>query len=162
MSKDTSLIVQAPQTGIAQSPHLGMGNVVNLDLMTVQGIAQLNNILVKKSSTTVTAQINWFVRHPIAPAQIYALDAAGTVYKSADSGATWAVLAGSSSTAAHGNGLWIWKNYLIVARDAYLDVCGDGSSTGITVAHWTLGWKAIDSDVLWHPMLTSRNDNKTH
>lgn len=160
--KDSSLIIQAPRQGIAQSPHLGFGNVVNLDLMTVQGVAQLNNILVKKSGTTVTAQINWLVRHPITTAEIYALDAAGTVYKSADSGATWAVLSGTSGTAAHGNGLWIWKNYLFVARDALLDVCGDGTATGIIAANFTLGWKSIDSDVLWHPMMTSKLDGKIY
>jgi hypothetical protein len=154
--------IQAPRQGIAQSPHVGFAEVVNIDVNSIPGIAKLNNIMVKKSSTTVTAQINWIVRHPITTTEIYALDNAGTVYKSADSGATWAVLAGSSSTNAHGNGLLIWKNYLFVARDAKLDVCGDGSATGIIAANWTLDWQDIDSDVLWHPMLTSVNDNKLY
>lgn len=156
------ITIQAPRQGIAQSPFIGFGNVVNLDIYTEPGIAQLSNILVKKSSTTVTAQINWIVRHPITTTEIYALDAAGTVYKSTDTGATWAVLSGSSSTNAHGNGLWVWKNYLFVARDTNLDVCGDGTATGITAANWTLGWKTIDSDVLWHPMMTSKNDSKLY
>lgn len=161
-TKDISLIIEAPKQGIAQSPHLGFGNVVNLDVMTVQGVAQLNNILVKKSGTTVVAQINWLVRHPITTTEVYGLDSAGTVYKSTDSGATWAVLSGTSATNAHGNGLWIWKNYLFVARDALLDVCGDGTATGITAGNFSLAWKTIDSDVLWHPMLTSKNDNKLY
>src|SRR3990167_10976858 len=154
------IIIQAPREGIARSPFVGFGDVRNLDIDSLFGIARLNNILVKKSSTTVVAQVNWIVRHPITTTKIYALDNAGTVYKSTDTGATWAVLAGSSSTNAHGNGLWIWKNYLFVARDALLDTCGDGTATGITAANWTLGWKTIDSDVLWHPMLTSKNDSK--
>ena len=154
------IIIQAPREGIAGSPFVGFGDVRNLDIDSLFGIARLNNILVKKSSTTVVAQVNWIVRHPITTTEIYALDNAGTVYKSTDTGATWAVLAGSSSTNAHGNGLWIWKNYLFVARDALLDTCGDGTATGITAANWTLGWKTIDSDVLWHPMLTSKNDSK--
>jgi len=162
MAKTNELIINSPRQGISQSPHLGFADVRNLDVTSVPGIAKLNNILSKVSATTVTAQINWFVRHPITTTEVYALDTAGTVYKSADSGATWVVLAGSSATAAHGNGLWIWKNYLIVARDAFLDVCGDGSATGIIAANWTLGWQAIDSDVLWHPMLTSTNDNKLY
>jgi hypothetical protein len=49
-----------------------------------------------------------------------------------------------------------------VARDAFLDVCGDGTATGIIAANWTTGWKAIDSDVLWHPMLTSKLDTKLY
>lgn len=160
--KDNSIVIEAPRQGIAQSPHVGFGSVVNLDITSVQGVAQLNTILVKKSGSTVTALVNWLVRHPITTTEVYALDAAGTVYKSTDSSATWSVLSGSSSTSAHGNGLWIWKNYLFVARDAYLDVCGDGTATGITAANWSLGWKSIDSDVLWHPMLTSKNDGKLY
>lgn len=162
MPKDTSLIIEAPRQGIAQSPHVGFANMVNLDVTTQQGVAQLNNILVKKSSSTVINQPNWSVRHPTDTTQVYAIDIAGTVYKSSDSGATWAVLSGSSSTNAHGNGLWIWKNYLFVARDTNLDVCGNGTSSGITAANWTLGWKTIDSDVLWHPMITSKNDGKLY
>lgn len=158
----TSLTINAPRQGISQSPHLGFADVRNLDITSVPGVAKLNNIQALVSGTTVTGQINWIVRHPSATSEVYALDSAGVVYKSTDSGATWAVLAGSSSTNAHGNGLWIWKNYLIVARDAYLDVCGDGSLSGIVAANWTLGWKAIDSDVLWHPMITSINDNKLY
>ena len=160
--RDISLVVEAPRQGVAQSPHIGFGSVVNLDITSVPGIVQLNNILVKKSGSTVTATINWFVRHPITTTEIYAIDNAGTVYKSTDTGATWAILAGSSSTNAHGNGIWIWKNYLFIARDAFLDVCGDGTATGITAANWTLGWKAIDSDINWHPMYTSRNDSKLY
>lgn len=161
-TKDTSLVIEAPRQGIAQSPHVGFGAVVNLDITTVPGVVQLNNIMSKKSGTTVTAQPNWAVRHPIDPAQVYVLDSAGTVYKSTDNGDTWAVLSGTSSTNAHGNGLWIWKNYLFVARDTNLDVCGDGTSSGITSGNWTLGWKTIDSDVLWHPMITSKLDTKLY
>lgn len=162
MAKDGSIVIEAPRNGMAQSPHVGFGTIKNLDIWSVPGVAKLNNILVKKSSTTVVAQINWAVRHPITTTEIYALDNAGTVYKSTDTGATWAVLAGTSSTNAHGNGLAIWKNYLFVARDTNLDVCGDGTATGITSGNWTLGWKTIDSDVLWHPMITSKNDSNLY
>lgn len=162
MAKNSDIVVEAPRQGTAPSMHVGFASVVNLDTTTVQGIVQLNNIQVKKSGTTVTAQPNWSVRHPLDPTQVYEIDAAGTVYKSTDSGTTWSVLSGTSSTNAHGNGIWIWKNYLFVARDALLDVCGDGTSSGITSSNWTLGWKTIDSDVLWHPMLTSKNDGKLY
>ena len=160
--KDDSIIIEAPRVGIAQSPHVGNADVRNLDIFSIPGVARLNTIASKKSSTTVTAFITWAVRHPIDPTQIYAIDNAGTVYKSSDTGATWAVLTGTSSTNAHGNGLAIWKNYLFVARDTNLDVCGDGTSSGITSSNWTLGWKTIDSDILWHPLFTSRNDAKLY
>jgi hypothetical protein len=155
------ITISAPRQGIAQSPHIGFAECVNLNIDEIPGIAKLNNIMSKKSSTTVTGQPNWIVRHPVTTTEIYVLDNAGVVYKSADSGATWAVLAGETA-GGHGNGMWIWKNYLFVARDAFLDVCGDGSATGIIAANWTNGWKAIDSDVLWHPMLTSKLDGKLY
>ena len=156
------ITINAPRQGIAQSPHVGFADVRNMDIDSIEGIARLNNIMVKKSGATVVAQVNWIVRHPVTTTEVYALDSAGTVYKSADSGATWAVLAGSSSTSAHGNGLAIWNNYLFVARDTKLDVCGDGSGTGIIAANWTLDWQTIDSDVLWHPLYISDNDNKLY
>jgi len=156
------ITLQAPRTGIAQSPHVGIADIRNFDIDSVEGVAQLNNILVKKSGTTVTAQVNWIVRHPVTTTEIYALDDAGTVYKSANSGSTWAILAGSSSTSAHGNGLAIWNNYLIVARDTKLDVCGDGSGTGIVAANWTLDWQSIDSDINYHPLFHSSLDDKLY
>lgn len=155
------LTIQAPRTGISASPHTGFGDVRQLDIFTVPGAAQLNNLTAKKSATTVVGRVNWFVKNPATPAEVYALDADGKVYKSTDSGASWALMTGFTA-GGHGNGLAIWKNYLIVARDAFLDVCGDGTATGITNANWTNSWKAIDSDLLWHPMLVSKNDNKLY
>ena len=137
---------------------MGYGDVRQLDIFTLPGVAKLNNLTAKKSSTTVVGRVNWMVKNPATPAEVYALDADGKVYKSTDSGATWALMTGFTA-GGHGNGLAIWKNYLIVARDAFLDVCGDGTATGIANANWTNSWKAIDSDVLWHPMLVSKNDN---
>lgn len=151
------LIISAPNQGIGPSPITGYGNVVNLDIYTIPGVARLNNLLAKKSSTTVVGTIQWMVKNPATPAEVYALDDGGNVYKSSDSGDTWALMTGFTA-GGHGNGLAIWKNYLIVARDAFLDVCGDGTATGITNANWTNSWKAIDSDVLWHPMIVSYND----
>ena len=159
MVKD--LVINAPRQGISQSAHIGFEDMRNLDIDSDPGVVRLNNIMVVKGTTTNMTTVNWIVRHPITPIEVYALDSAGKVYRSGDSGATWALMTGFTA-GGHGNGLAIWKNYLIVARDAFLDVCGDGTATGITNAGWTNGWKAIDSDVLWHPMLTSKNDSKLY
>ena len=153
--------IQAPRQGIAQSPHVGFADVRNLDIHSIPGIVRLNNIMVKKSATTVTDQINWIVRHPVTTAEVFALGNTGKVYKSLDSGATWALMTGFTA-GGHGNGMIIWKNYLFVCRDAYIDVCGDGTATGIVNANWSNSWQAIDSDLLWHPMLVSKNDNKIY
>lgn len=156
------LIIQAPRQGIASSPHVGFQDIRNLDIVSIPGVVTLNNLISKASSTTVVTTVQWLVKNPATPAECYALDTAGKVYKSTDYGASWALMTGNTQTSCHGNGLMIWKNYLIVARDAFLDVCGDGTATGITNSNWTNGWKAIDSDVLWHPMIVSSNDGKLY
>ena len=156
------LTIQAPRQGISLSPHTGFADIRNLDIFSVPGIVRLNNLVVKNSSTTVVTTVQWMLTNPATPTEKYALDSAGKVYKSTDSGATWSLMTGNTQTNAHGNGLAIWKNYLIVARDTVLDVCGDGTATGITNANWTNSWKTIDSDVLWHPMIVSHNDGKLY
>jgi hypothetical protein len=162
------IVINSPRQGLGLSPLVGFPEMRNLDIDSVPGVVKLNNIMVKKSSTTVVTQVNWIVRNPATPAEVYALDSAGKVYRSGDSGATWALMTGNTTTNAHGNGLAIFKNYLIVARDAYLDICGDGAAsgngttTGISNAGWTNGWQAPDSDVLWHPMIVSKLDGKLY
>ena len=155
------MIIKTPSTGIAQSPFTGFPDCRNLDIYSVPGIVKLNNLLSKESGDTVVGLIKWIVQNPATPAEIYALDDGGKVYKSADSGDSWALMTGFTA-GGHGNGLAIFKNYLIVARDAYLDVCGDGTAAGITNANWTNSWKVIDSDILWHPMIISDNDGKLY
>jgi len=155
------LTIYAPSIGIAPSPHNGYGDCRNLDIFSVPGAIKLNNALALKSGGTVVGLIKWMVINPATPAEVYALDDGGKVYKSANSGNTWSLMTGFTA-GGHGNGLAIFKNYLIVARDAYLDVCGDGTSTGIANANWSNSWQAIDSDVLWHPMLVSDLDGKLY
>ncbi len=159
MAKD--LTIETPRTGIAPSALTGIADVRNLDISSVPGIVKLNNLTAKKSAAIVVTLPQWKVKNPATPAEVYALDSAGKVYKSTNSGVTWALMTGFTS-GGHGNGLAIWKNYLFVARDAFLDVCGDGSATGITNSNWSNSWQAIDSDLLWHPMIVSKNDNKLY
>ena len=156
------LLISAPRQGISQSPHVGFQDIRNLDIFLSPGVVRLNNLIAKASSTTVVTGVQWLVKNPATPTEAYALDTAGKVYKSSDSGATWALMTGNTQTSCHGNGLAIWKNYLFVARDSTIDVCGDGTATGITNANWTNGWKTIDTDVLWHPMIVSSNDGKLY
>lgn len=145
------LIVQAPQQGIAQSPHVGYADMRNLDIFSVPGIARLNNILVKKSAATVDAQIKWIVKNPASPANIYAIDSNGVVYNSADSGDSWAEL---SDRAGAGQGLAVWKDYLFVFEDTTVDVYGPLSGS----ASWTDNWQTIGTSSDWHPTLVSKLD----
>lgn len=90
------LIINAPRQGIAQSPHIGFGDCRNLDISSLPGIARLNNILALKSSPT--DYIKWFARDPVTIANIYALDNDGVVYKSTNTGGTWAAVTGNAFT----------------------------------------------------------------
>jgi hypothetical protein len=132
-----------------------VGDCRNLDISTIPGVARINNITVKKSGTTVDALVLWMVKDPVTPANVYALDSNGVVYNSADSGVSWAEL---SDRAGSGQGMVIWKGYLFVATDTALDVYGPLASSPA----WTTGWKTIDSDTAWHPMIVSFNDNKLY
>src|SRR3990167_10368244 len=149
------LIIQAPRQGIAPSPHVGFGDVRNLDIDTIPGITRLNNILAKKSASTVDAQVWWFAQDPNIAANYYALDSNGVVYNSTDSGATWAELADRDGA---GQGMVIWKDYLFVAETTTIDVCGPLSSSPT----WTNNWQTITTDSLWHPMIVSKNDGNIY
>lgn len=161
MAKEQGIKINACRQGIAISPLVGFADCRNLDISTVPGAVRLNKVLAAVTGT-IGAQIMWIIRHPVTTTEFYALSSAGVVYKSTDSGATFTAMTGNTQTSCHGNGLAIFANYLVVARDAYIDVCGDGTATGIGNGAWTNGWKAIDSDVLWHPMIISKLDGKLY
>lgn len=147
------LIIQVPRQGIAQSPHVGFADVRNLDIDSIPGVVALNNIMVKKSGTTVDAQVTWIARDPDTSANIFALDANGVLYKSADSGATWAEV---SDRLGVGQGLIVKWGYVFVFCVTTIDAMKISDST------WTTGWQTIDSDSLWHPAIVSKNDGKIY
>lgn len=154
---DNRLVIKAPNQGIGPSPHVGYADIRNFDIFTIPGIARLNNLLAKKSGSTVTSFPLWFKKNPRTPSELFALDNTGAVYRSTDSGDTWSLLTGNT-TGGLGHGLAIWKDYLIVARTTNLDLYGPLSGSRA----WTNSWQTIDSDTLWHPMLVSKNDNKIY
>lgn len=144
------IIIEAPRQGVAQSPHVGFGNIRNLDIDSIPGVAKLNKKMFLESSTTITGTIKWVVRNPSTPTELFALDEDGVLYRSADTGDSWAILIGTSSTAASGNGLHIWKDFLFVARDAFLDVYGPlaGQVFTVTIATPALFTKVAHGLVL--------------
>jgi len=145
--------INAPRQGISSSPHVGFSGMQNLDIDSRQGIARLNNILAKKSGTTVDAQPNWIVRDPDTSTNVFALDSNGVLYKSANSGATWAEL---SDRGGAGQGLMVRWGYVFVCEDTTIDVMKISDSS------WTNNWQTIDSDIAWHPMVVSKNDSKIY
>jgi len=147
--------IKAPREGISASPHTGYADIRNCDISSVPGIARLNNILAKKSGATVDAQVKWFARDPDTSANIFALDSVGTLYKSADSGVTWAEPANSTRGGA-GQGLIVRWGYVFVFCDTTIDVMKISDST------WTDDWQTIGTDSLWHPAFVSKNDGKIY
>lgn len=150
------LIIKAPRQGIAPSPHVGFGDMRNLDIFDKPGIVRLNKILEKKSSTTVDAQVKWIVKNPAAPTNLYALDSNGVVYYSADSGDTWTEL---SDREGAGQGLAVWKGYLLVMEGDKIDVYGTLAATEAGGGSWTDDWQSLpENDGLWQPTLVSKLD----
>jgi len=160
MAKDDSLIISAPRQGIAQSPHIGFGDCRNLDIFSIPGIVRLNNNLSKVSGTAVTGLVKWIVRDPVTPANIYAVDDAGDVYVSTNSGASFAALATQPTSGGTGQGLAIWKDYLFCPRATAMDLYGPLSGTPA----WRNSWAGLtmDTDALWHPMLASKLDGELY
>lgn len=160
MAKDLKpLVINAPTQGIAQSPHVGYGDMRNLDIFSVPGIVKLNNILVAESGSVATNTVKWIVRDPVnnSGQNFYAVDAAGKVYVSTNSGATFAALGAQPGTAGTGQGLAIWKDHLFCPRDTAMDVYGPLSSS----PNWNDGWDTIGT-ATWHPMLVSKLDGNLY
>lgn len=157
---EKELIIDAPRQGIAPSPHVGFGNMQNLDLYSVPGVVKLNNILANASTTAVTNRIKWIVRDPRRNTgqNIYAVDTNGDVYVSTDSGATFADLGTQPTGGGEGQGAAIWKDYLFVARESRIDTYGPLNSS----PDWLEFKTDLTSDLLWHPMLVSKLDGKLY
>lgn len=143
------LVINEWYKGIAESPHLGFHDIRNVDIFTSPGIAQPNYKTAKVSATTVTGLPKWIVKNP--GGNFYALDSAGVVYKSS-TGSSWSVVSGNTTTSAAGNGLVIWKSYLLVMRNAFIDVMK------ISDESWTNGWQALTTDSEWHMAIVGQDD----
>jgi len=158
MAELKPLIINAPVTGIAQSPHVGFADVRNLDIFTIPGIARLNNTMT--SVGTITGLIKWIVRDPVTPANFYAVDGAGDVYVSTNSGVSFDALGTQPTAGGAGQGLAIWKDYLFCPRATGMDLYGPLSSSPA----WRNGWAGLtmDTDALWHPMLSSKLDGELY
>lgn len=116
------VIIENFQKGIGRSPHLGFGEIRNIDVITSPGIARINVLTTKRSGSVVTDLPLWFEVDPNNPLYVWALADAGKLYFSNDGGLTWVNVTGGSS--GSGQGLKIWKNYLFVGQATALDTWG--------------------------------------
>lgn len=134
--------------GIADSPFLGAEVLINADIFSAQGVLR------QAFKMTVQGQSNidlpkWIVRDPGSTGDIYALDAQQELTISLDGGVTWSGIAGSLS-AGTGNGLTIYKGYVIVVGTSQIDVLLLGSGTPNRVVGWqTLLISNGNNPALW-------------
>lgn len=162
MAEIKPLVIDAPRQGIAQSPHVGFGDMRNLDIFSVPGIVKLNNKLANASTTAVTKRIKWIVRDPVTNSgqNFYTVDTAGDVYVSTAASPAFADLGTQPTSNGAGQGMAIWKDHLFVARATAIDIYGPLSGT----PEWRNSWAGLtlQTDSLWHPMLVSKLDGKLY
>lgn len=150
------IVIKDFQKGISESPEVGFGDMRNLDISKVPGVARINFNAVEStySGTAILNLVQWFATNPNDPSMIFALDAGQKLYKSTDYGGTWTMITGNNG--GFGGGLAFWKDYLFVFRPSTIDVLGPPYGT----ANWTLSWDGTDigSDSSWHPAIVGQDD----
>lgn len=137
------LVINEFNKGMGDSPNVGFGKMVNVDIHTVPGAIQASLRSEKKSSTIVTGLINRFVTNP-SNGHIYAIDDTN-VYVSTNSGETW-----SLDAANGGKDGVIWKGYLFVFANLTIKY------KNLTSGTWTTSWQVLNSGD--HPALAAAND----
>jgi hypothetical protein len=142
------IIIDNFQKGIADSPLLGFGKMLNVDISTRPGTAMINYSAVKTSSTNVTGTPNWMVKDADTGI-VYAFTSDNKLHKNASS---WAVKAGNTTSSGNGNGMVIWNGYILTFRSGQTD------AFNISGESWTNGFQAITTDTSWHPSLVGQDD----
>lgn len=107
------------------------------------------------SVTSITGLTYWIVKNP-ANGDLYSLDSNGQVHKATNE-VTWNPYAGQANWGT-GQGLAIWKGYLLVARETQID------AVNLSTGTWTAGFldtamQSINtSSGYFHTMLPSVDD----
>lgn len=96
------------------------------------------------SIQTVNMAVPKYIVTDPANSGVYWLqDSIGQIwYTAATALNTWVLISGNTLANAHGNGLVVFNNYLLVFRDTIIDVYDLMASLG-AVASWNNGWKTI-------------------
>ena len=105
------IVIDNFHKGQSSTPYITDGayaKSANLDVFSQPGIARINYLPTKESSTTVTAKPTCIVADPAVANRLYAADDGGETYVSTDVGDSWAAL-----TANKGKYIVVWKDHLI-------------------------------------------------
>ena len=154
MDKDGSLRINKWEFGIGQSPHLGFGQMVNVDIFSQPGAVKISNKLERDGNSVdiVDGFIKWSTQDP-NNGDLYFVDGNGKLYKRDLGTDTWSVITGHGTSAARGQGIAIWKDYLFYARATKLDVYGPLSGS----PSWDNNWQTLTSATN-HPMMAAQDD----
>lgn len=159
LQKDNSIQITSSDLakGVADSPLVGIGAMVNLDITSTPGLTRIAYALVKDSGSTIVAAPEYMV-YDGNNNDVYVLDEDAQLYS--DNGG-WATIAGNSGSAD--NGLAIWKNYIITigisGSDQNLNAYG---LSGAPTSGWTLDFDSgdpicIGDTAAYSPTLTSQS-----
>lgn len=148
------LTIKDWELGVGTSPYTGFGQMVNVDVFSQPGSVLISNRLESdpESVGVVDELIKWNVQDPVT-GDNYLVDRNGKLYKRDRGTSAWTVITGHGNTAANGEGLAIWEDYLFYARRTRLDVYGPLSGAPT----WTNNWQTLESSAFYnlHPMLLS-------
>lgn len=148
------LIISNWQSGISPSVVSGeFSDMRCVDIYSEPGLLKAGFIGNKKTGTTVTGLVKWLSLRDGASSVVYAYDSANKLYTAADAGGSWSQVTGNTTTSGSGNGMIVWKGYVITARNTAIDIYN------ISDASWTNGWGGLtlESDE-FHPMLVGQDD----
>jgi hypothetical protein len=107
--------------------------------------------------TMTTVPHSWFTHYAENPitGEIYAQDHNNRVWIYLDATYSWGLIPGNTLTNGTGNGLVVWKNYLIAFRNTQADVYGPLNGT----PSWTNSWSGASGLVGGsHTCFKSQND----
>lgn len=139
--------------GISESPFIdGFADMRLLDIHSIPGVVQINHQASKKSASLVTGPVHWIRGNPADTTMYFAFSNQNEIIKSTDSGASWSAFSGNTTSGGTGNGLVIWKGYLLAIRNQSIDISAVGS------ASFSNSWKSLDNSTTWHMAIVGQDD----
>lgn len=122
-NKTEPLIISNWTLGMGESSVSGeFSDVRCVDVFTEPGLLKPGFIGNKETGTTVTDLVRWIQQDLGSSTAVYAYDEDNKLYKATTPTAgDWAVQSGNTTTSGTGNGMAIYKNHVIVARNTTLD-----------------------------------------
>ncbi len=149
-----NLTIKDWQLGIGQSPYLGFAQMRSADVFTKPGCLMMSKRLQREDIDPVP-MLDLLIRHAVDPrtGDFYFADRSGNLYKR-DSNGIWTGLSGYPAGGNAGQGLAVWKDYLIYARSNALDAYGPLSGAATWTNNW---WTSLESS-LEHPMIVLQDD----